>query len=263
VQTKPFRLLFVAAALGFMAPALAAEITCWFPPQFSSERATTIAQALSTSGAKVTPKIANNYPEILSAFSTKGANLVFVGSFVQAILSVKGEGFPLAQAADGKEYYGAWMVFPKGADPAAILKESPGQIAFAKGASSGESGAKAATDGKASVARATHDAAVEAIRTGKAKAAFVKNWWWEANKGKHPDLDVYKIPGISDAKNPDNVLTASRWVDEPLRAKLKAAALGAPSAFGAKAVHPFEGDFGFTIGLMRRGHLDPAGYLFE
>jgi ABC-type phosphate/phosphonate transport system substrate-binding protein len=260
---RPLRFLFAAAALAWLAPARAGELTCWFPPKFSAEKAKAIAEALSTSGVKVTPQVAGNYPEILSAFSSKGEHLVYVGSFVQAILSVKGQGVALAQAVDGKESYGAWMVFPKGADPAAILKDSPAQIAFAKGASSGESGAKAATDGKAAVARASHDAAVEAVKSGKAKAAFVKSWWWEANKGKHPELEAHQVAGVSDSRNPDNVLTASKSVDAAVRAKLKAAALAAPGAFGAKSMQPFDGDFSFTIGLMKKGHIDPAGYLFE
>lgn len=255
--------LTVSALLLPAAPALAADVTCWFPPGFSAESAKKITEALGSSGAKVEPRIAASYPEILEAFAGKGNNVAYVGSFVQAILSVKKQGVTLVQAVDGKQFYGAWMVYPKGGDPAAILAGSPGQIAFAKGASSGESGAKAATGGKASVATASHGAAVAALQSGKAKAAFVKNWWWEANKAKFPELEVHRVPGVSDLKNPDNVLTASRHLDAGLRAKLKAAALASPAAFGAKSMAEFDGDLTFTVGLMQKAKIDPVAYMFE
>lgn len=257
--------LCLVAATSFLsvAPARAADVTCWFPPKFSPEVAKRITDALSGPGVTVQPRVAQSYPELLAAFATKGDNVVYVGSFAQAILAVKKQGVPLVQAIDGKEFYGSWMVHPKGTDPAAILRDSPAEIAFAKGASSGESGAKAATDGKAALARASHDAAVDAVKTGKAKAAFVKSWWWEANAARFPELAVHRVPGVSDARHPDNVLTASRTLDPAVGAKLKAAALAAPGAFGARSMRPFDGDLSFTIALMRKGKIDPAAYLFE
>jgi ABC-type phosphate/phosphonate transport system substrate-binding protein len=258
------RSLVVCAALAALSftPAARADVTCWFPPKYPAEQAQKIAEALSK-GVPVQPRVAASYPEIIEALASKGDNVAYVGSFVQAIVAARQSGVTLVQAVDGKEFYGAWMVFPKGADPKAILAETPAEIAFAKGASSGESGAKAATDGKARVATASHDASVAAVKSGKAKAAFVKSWWWEANKAKHPELDVYKVPGVSDAKNPDNVLTASKSLDPAVRAKLKAAALAAPAAFGVKSVAEFSGDLSFTTGLMKRGKIDPASYMFE
>jgi ABC-type phosphate/phosphonate transport system substrate-binding protein len=254
--------LIALTSIATAAPALAADVTCWFPPKFSPESAKRITDAL---GAKVPvkPRIAQSYPEILEAFSGKGDNVAYVGSFVQAILSVKQQGVTLVQAVDGKEFYGAWMIYPKGGNPIAILGQSPAEIAFAKGASSGESGAKAATEGKATIATSSHDGTAAAVKSGKAKAGFVKSWWWEANKAKYPELDVHRVPGVSDAKNPDNVLTASRSLDAGLRNKLKAAALASPASFGAKSMIEFDGDLSFTVSLMRKGKIDPVGYMFE
>jgi len=254
--------IIVAAAGWSLAPARAADVTCWFPPNYSAESAKRITDALSAA-TPVKPRVAQSYPEIIEALASKGYNIAYVGSFVQAIVSARGLGVTLAQAVDGKEFYGAWMVYPKGGDPTAILAQAPAEIAFAKGASSGESGAKAATDGKARIATASHDASVAAIKSGKAKAAFVKNWWWEANKAKHPELDVYKVPGVSDTKNPDNVLTASKSIEPEVRSKLKSAALASRAAFGVKSMAEFGGDLSFTIGLMKKGKLDPASYMFE
>lgn len=257
--------LCLVAALTFLAvsPARAADVTCWFPPKFSPEVARRITDALSGSGITVQPRVAQSYPELLAAFATRGENVAYVGSFVQAILAVRKQGVPLVQAIDGKEFYGSWMIHPRGAEPAAILRDWPAEIAFAKGASAGESGAKAATDGKAALARASHEAAADAVKTGKARAAFVKSWWWEANKTRFPELALHRVPGVSDARHPDNVLTAAKSVDPAVCAKLKAAALAAPSAFGARSMRPFDGDLSFTIALMRKGKIDPAAYLFE
>jgi ABC-type phosphate/phosphonate transport system substrate-binding protein len=255
--------LSLIAAVSWAAPARAAEVTCWFPPKFSAETAKRITDTLSGPGITVLPRIAQSYPELLEAFATKGSNLAYVGSFAQAILAVKKQGVPLVQAIDGKEFYGSWMIYPRGADPEAILRDSPTEIAFAKGASSGESGAKAATGGKASLAKASHDAAAEAVKAGKARAAFVKSWWWEANKARFPELALHRVPGISDARHPDNVLTASRSLDPALRAKLQATALASPAAFNARSMRAFDGDLSFTVMLMRKGRIDPAAYLFE
>jgi len=254
--------VIVVTSVSTVAPALAVDVTCWFPPKFPAESAKRITDAL---GAKVPvhARIAQSYPEILEAFSGKGDNVAYVGSFVQAILSVKQQGVTLVQAVDGKEFYGAWMIYPKGGNPTAILSQSPTEIAFAKGASSGESGAKAATEGKATIATSSHDGTAAAVKSGKAKAGFVKSWWWEANKAKYPEFDVYRIPGVSDAKNPDNVLTASRSLDAGLRNKLKAAALASAASFGAKSVVEFNGDLSFSVSLMRKGKIDPAAYMFE
>ena len=253
----------VAVTLSLATPALAADVTCWFPPGFAPEKAKAIADALGASGVSVEPRIAKNYPEIIDAFAAKGNNVTYVGSFVQAILAAKKQGVTLVQAVDGKQLYGAVMVYPKGGDPAAILADSPAKIAFAKGASSGESGAKAATGGKATLAKAGHGAAADAVKAGTAVAAFVKSWWWEANKAKYPELQVHQVPGVSDAKNPDNVLTASKHLDAAVAAKLKAAALAAPAAFGAQSMQPFSGDLSFTLSLMAKGKIDPVSYMFE
>ncbi len=253
----------VLATLALASPALAADVTCWFPPGFAPEKAKAIADALGASGVSVEPRVARNYPEIIDAFAAKGNNVTYVGSFVQAILAAKKQGVTLVQAVDGKQLYGAVMIHPKGGDPAAILAGSPAKIAFAKGASSGESGAKAATAGKASLAKASHAAAADAVKAGTAAAAFVKSWWWEANKGKYPELQVHQVAGVSDARNPDNVLTASKHLDPAVAAKLKAAALAAPAAFGAQSMQPFSGDLSFTLSLMAKGKIDPVSYMFE
>ena len=180
-------------------------ILCWFPPSWKikGSNARAITEALSsTSGLDIKPRIAKSYPEILEAFSSEGNSLVYVGSFVQAIINARNLGTALVQSKNGKELYSGIMVYPEGGDPEAILKNSPDQIAFTLGASSGESSAKAATGGKASIGVANHGAASNAVIAGKAKAAVVKNWWWEANKAKFPVSPCMRFPVFQNRRIP-------------------------------------------------------------
>jgi ABC-type phosphate/phosphonate transport system substrate-binding protein len=264
--------VFAAAIASFMLCALllssanAAEMNCWFPPDWSKkpEQAQAVAKALSDkSGITVKPRIAKSYPEILTAFAGADQNLVYVGSFVQAIIKAKDLGVALVQNIDGKDLYSGVMVYPKGGNPETILKESPADIAYAKAASSGETAAKVATGGKARIAVASHDAACAAVIAGKAKAGLVKNWWWEKNKEKYAALDMYKIPGVSIEKNPDNVLTASKTVPADLQTKITEAAIASREAFGAPAMAPFDQSrLDFPLEMMAKGGIDAKNYEF-
>ena len=264
------RFVVVLLTLSFLfclvQPLFAADtLTCWFPPGWKKKaaQAQTIAKALSAeSGIKVRPRIAKSYPEILTAFSSNKPNLVYVGSFVQAIINARNLGTPLVQNVNGKEFYSGVLVYPKGGDPAAILKKDAAQIAFAVGASSGESSAKAATSGAASVGTANHGASCAAVKAGRAKAAVVKNWWWESNSSKYPELAMYEMPGVSIKKNPDNVLTASKAVPGSVQNKIQAAAIDSSSAFGKGAkMMPFSASkLAFSLELMQKGKINPKSY---
>lgn len=251
--------------ISFTVPTFAADtLTIWFPPGYKAkvETAKSITGALSKeSGVPIRPRIAKSYPEILAAFEQPSANLVYVGSFVQAIIRSRGLGTPLVQTVNGKEFYSGIMVYPKGQNPQDILKNSPEDVAFTVGASSGESSAKAATQGKAKIGVANHGAAVGAVLAGRAKAAVVKNWWWDANKGKYQGVAVYEIPNVSIKKNPDNVLTASNGVSAELQKQLVQAAKSSNSAFKGQEMVDFDSNkLDFSIDLMKKGGIDPTSY---
>ncbi len=254
----------VAMMIGLAGTAVAGDISCWFPPGWKakSAQAKQITDALTQkSGINVKPRIAGNYPQILRAFTAGEPCLVYVGSFVQAIIRERGIGVPLVQAVNGKEFYASWMIYPTGGDPEQILRDNPEKIAFTVGASSGESGAKAATGGKAKIRVANHGAAANAIKAGAAKAAFVKNWWWQGNSKKFPGFSVYQVKGVSDQKNPDNVLTASKGVSAEVREKISAAAMASAGIFGAKEMRRFDRKtLDFSVGLMHGGGIDPLTY---
>jgi ABC-type phosphate/phosphonate transport system substrate-binding protein len=255
---------FVLGAVLLTQTIHAEVLTCWFPPEWKdkADKAKAIAASLAEkSGQDIKPRIAENYPQILKAFSGTETALVYGGSFVSAILVSKGLVVPLVQGVDGKELYCGVMVFPKGGDAKKILAETPGEIAFAAGASSGESSAKAATEGKASFAVPNHGAAVNAVLAGKAKAAFVKNYWWDANQAKYGNMELFLVPGVSEQKNPDNVLSVSKSVSDETKNKIKEASIASKDVFGAKEMAPVANDkLEFSIGLMKRGQIDPLKY---
>ena len=259
-------LLTVCFMFCLVQPLFAADtVTCWFPPgwKIKAPQAQMITKTLSVeSGLKIRPRIARNYPEIFTAFESNDMNIVYVGSFAQALIAARHLGTPLVQNVNGKEFYSGILITPKGVDPQMVLTQSPDKIAFAVGASSGESCAKAATQGKAAIGVANHGAAVSAVKAGRAKAAFVKNWWWEARAKDYPEMSSYQIPGISIVKNPDNVLTASKAVSPGMQQKIKAAAVASSSAFGKGAnMQPFNASsLAFSLELMGKGKIDPLTY---
>jgi len=261
-------MVFLASMMMFLTMSVAARgaetLTCWFPPDWSAkaDQAREIVTALNKgSGLDIRPRIARSYPEILTAFSSDEQNLVYVGSFVQAIIKARDLGTPLVQTVNGKELYAGILVYPRGENPAAILENHAEQIAYAVGASSGESAAKAATGGRAAMAVPNHGAASAAVVAGKAKGALVKNWWWDDNQEKFPTLASYEIPGISIRQNPDNVLTASKAVPAQVREKIIAAAMAGKEVFGGSEMAPFDGSgLDFSLELMKKGNIDPRTY---
>ena len=263
------RMVLIAVVMSVMSSAAwsADDLVLWFPPEWKAEtqKAVAITEALSkAAGLTVKPRIANDYSVIFDAFSARTPALVYVGSFAQTLLYARDLAIPLVQGVTGTEMYAGVMVYPQGKDPGAILTGSPTAIAFAIGASSGESSAKAATRGQATIALPNHTAVAGAVKAGKAEAGFVKSWWWDTNKDKFPQLAMYRVPGISEPQHPDNILTASKAVPADVRDKIMQAAMAHADAFGAKNMVPFNTDgFAFSLALMQQGGIDPATYQWK
>jgi ABC-type phosphate/phosphonate transport system substrate-binding protein len=268
METRGKRIRLVVPVLlwlGLAGTAKAADpVDLWFPPSWEGRRsrAAAIAETLTeNSGVPIRAQVAASYPEILNAFQSGDPAMVFAGSFVQAIIHQRRLGKVLFQSVDGKEFYSGVMIYPAGENPEAILEESPEEIAFTIGASSGESSAKAATGGKANLGVRSHQAAAEAVQSGKAKAAFVKNWWWAGNANAFPELSMTKIDGVSEAKNPDNMLAVSNQVSSLSLAAVVQGALKEPNLFGGqKIVISKLADLMFSINLMRKAGINPSTY---
>ena len=251
-----------------LSPALAVtKIDLYFPPVWKNkpEAAGKIAAGLSReTGNKIIPHIADCYPEILTVMARKKPVLAYVGSMVSAIVNSRKLGTPLLQTLDEKQSYGGLMVVPKGISPSAILQEHPAQIAYSVGTTSGEVCAKAATGGKAAIEVSDHSAAIDAIRKGKAKAAFVKStWWWEKN-ANNSEFAPFLIPGISEYNNADNVLLVSNSVTPGIRLLIMSAAIKSPGLFNADRIVPFNpAGLDFTLKLMKKAGIDPLTYSWQ
>ncbi|MEJ1357503.1 MAG: hypothetical protein RPU64_03900 [Candidatus Sedimenticola sp. (ex Thyasira tokunagai)] len=260
-----FRTMMLLVAVAFSSTTLATDtIDLWFAPAWKAKaiKAKAITNELShKSGLKIRPRIANSYPQILETFATGKPALVYVGSFVQAIIHARNLGEGMVQARNGKEFYSGVLVYPKGENPSTILNNSPTKIAYAVGASSGESSAKAATGGQASIPTKNHGATCGAVKVGKAKAGVVKNWWWASNGKRFPELAMYEIPGVSEIKNPDYVLSASKGVSADVKSKIMEAAKAGAGVFGATEMIDFDSaTLEFSLSLMERGKIDPKTY---
>lgn len=241
-----------------------APIDLWFPPSWEARQrqAATIAETLSEkSGVSIRARVAASHPEILEAFQSDAPAMVFAGSFIQTIIHQRRLGKVLLQSVNGREFYSGVMIYPAGENPEAILRDSPAAVAFAVAASSGESSAKAATNGKANIPADSHAAAAETVQSGKAKAAFVKNWWWEDHRGSFRGLSMKAIPEVSEMKNPDNLLSASNRVPPDAVSAVVQAALTEDRLFGGqKLVISKLSDLMFSIRLMDRAGIKPAAY---
>lgn len=249
--------------------ALAGDIALFFPPEWQKKplKAKAIAETLArNSGLDIHPRIAKSYPQILEAFAQGKAVLAYVGSFVQGILYARGLSTLIAQAIDGTEFYTSVLIVPHdaGDDPVAIVKAAGTAVAYALSASSGESGAKAATGGKAAIRTQNHFAAANLIKIGKAKAAFVKNWWWETNKDKYPELKQLDYPGVSDHRHPGNVLSANKSVSLADIDSIKLALQKSTEVFEVTSFSPFDpAVLKPTLDLMKKGGIDPMNYSWE
>ncbi len=262
------KILALAGILFLMAPLRiwAADILLYFPPEWKGKgpQAKAIAEALGKgSGQAIEPRIVNSYPQIVQDFARNQPMLVYVGSFAQALLYERGLSAPIVQGVDGKEFYTSILVAPAaaGEDPSAIVAAAGDKVAYTKGASSGESGAKAATAGKAAIATTSHQLAVNAVETGTAKCAFVKNFWWDANKGKFVTLKSFEYPGVSEYKHADNVISANKAVTPEQVAKIKAAAMNLAEVFGVQSFREFDAaSLKPTLELMQKAKIDPKTY---
>ncbi len=72
---------------------------------------------------------------------------------------------------------------------------------------------------------------------------------------------MYPIPGVSENKNPDNVLSASNAVPAEMKAKITAAAKASKDAFGSPEMVDFDqSTLDFSLSLMAKGKIDPQTY---
>ncbi len=246
--------------------AASAEISLIFPPEWLDRglKAKNIASELSIrTGLTIQPVLAESYPEIIEAFSKKEPVLGYFGSFVHAILYSRNLCVPVAQGGDGHEFYNGIMIVPRDEayDPFTIIERAGTKVAFCYGTSSGEGAAKAASKRKAALGYDSHQAVVDAVRDGTAKAAFVKNWWWEENKARYEDLKSINHPIISSYKHPDNILCVSRFFPSEYLLKFRKEIVNCHAVFGVKFFYEVRaGIIEQTFELLSLAGIDPVAY---
>lgn len=247
---------------------LAGELPMYFTPEWKEKatQAKEIAEVMAkSSGLDIRPRVVGSNADLMAVFNKKEPAIVYVGSLITTLLNHQGLATSLSQGITGKEMYSSVLVVPTAAgdNAEAIVKDAGAAISYARGASSGELGAKAASAGQANIAANNHQAALNAVKAGKAKAAFVKNWWWDGNKDKFPELKMMEYPGVSDHKNPDNVLSVSKSVTAEDAAKVKKAAADNAAAFGVGSFKDFDPSaLKDTKDLMSKAKVDPGNYVW-
>ena len=71
----------------------------------------------------------------------------------------------------------------------------------------------------------------------------------------------WDYPGVSDHKNPDDVLSANKAISGEDAAKIKAAAKANAGVFGASDIRDFDPSLlEPTLDLMKRATVDPKAY---
>ncbi|MEW6088016.1 MAG: PhnD/SsuA/transferrin family substrate-binding protein [bacterium] len=259
-------LFLIIINICFPVAASAEKITIYFPPDWQEKAndAKIIAEKLSeNSGLDIKPLIAKSYHQILDAFMEHTPALVYIGSFVQSVLYSRNLSLPLAQGINGKELYTGVLITPASAgnDPVLIVKNAGANIAYAKSTSSGETAAKAASNGIAEIAVISQTAAANAVKVGKAKAAFVKNLWWEDNKNKYSGLKSFNYPRISDIKHPDYIVSANRHLNPKDLEKIMTALKNCKEYFKVNEFKKFDPELlEGTLQLMKKAKIDIENY---
>ena len=218
---------------------------------------------------------ATNYPAAANMFESGEVDAMFSGSGIAGTMILKDLAYPLVRpvSKEGHSTYHADIIAPAGSP------KFTGQADYFRGkrviftplASAGEfyfyslPGAK---ETKATLLKAaSHGAAIDALATGAADVAIVKNHVWNKDKVKYPKL---VLVGEDDDENPDGTLIISKKANTRVVEKVSAAllALGEDQSDAARQVRErmnvkgyiktTEKDFQHTLGLLKRAGISKS-----
>ena len=225
-------------------------------------------------------RFAKNYPEAARLFAQGDVEGMFSGSFVGAVFVAKGLSRPVARpvAANGVSTYRTSIVAKQGAAPFSGIADFKGKrVAYCLLASAGEMYVRSLLGPGEKpeqlftpVPADTHQAALEALLSGAADYAVVKNTVFAS--GEYPGLaEIGGDPG----EHPDTTLIMPDVAFEKLGAMISRAlfALEGDSSERAEAVKrafgcvgfavTAAGDFAPTFSLMRKARVDPKAFDFS
>jgi len=224
-------------------------------------------------------RIAQNYPEAARLFAAGDVEGMFSGSFVAAVFIAKGLAKPVARplAANGASAYRTSVVSRQGAAPFGGITDFKGKrVAYCLLASAGEMFLRSLLGPGEKpesvftpVPADSHQAALEAVGSGAADFAVVKNTIFVP--AQYPGLvEVAAVGG----EHPDNTLIMANAAAEKFGAMISRVLLGlegdtsekaeaVKQAFGCKAFLATTGaDFAATFTLLRKARIDPKTFDF-
>jgi ABC-type phosphate/phosphonate transport system substrate-binding protein len=247
-------------------PALAAPLKLGIMEAQRGEasRFDALKQYLSTKGVDIEVVGFEGYSDAARQFAAGSIDAMFAGSGVAAAMIIKGLADPVARplGVGGYSTYHAVIIALRGSPP---FKGDPRyfagkRVACAALASSGEIFLRALGKND-SVTAINHGAALDAVNSGVADVAVVKDRVWEKVRSRYPTLEQV---GEDAGENPDNTLIASKKTPPALVERLRAALLSIKDDPGEKAraartalgltmfIPTSVADFDHTLDLLRR-----------
>jgi ABC-type phosphate/phosphonate transport system substrate-binding protein len=225
-------------------------------------------------------RVAKDYPEAAKLFQGGEVDGMFSGSFVAGIFIKKGVAQPIARPvlANGATTYKAYIIAKEGTKPFAGIGDFRGRkVSYTLLASSGEAfvrGLLAAGERPENVytpvPAATHQIAINAVQSGAADYAVVKNMVWDP--AKYPGL---ALVGEDKGENPNNTLimsnaAAGKHGDAIRRGLLKLEADGGGQAAEVKKLFGIKGfiptataDFSHTFEIFDKANIDAKAFNFK
>jgi len=225
-------------------------------------------------------RVAKDYPEAVKLFQGGEVEGMFSGSFVAGMFIKKEVAKPIARPVlnNGATMYKAVIVAKEGTKLFAGIDDFRGKkVAYTLLASSGEAYARGLLPAGEKpesvytpVPAASHQIAINAVQSGAADYAVVKNLVW----------DPAKFPGLvqvgeDKGENPNNTLimsnaAADKHGEDVRRILLKiesdtgAQAMDVKKLFGVKAfVTTTNADFKHTFGIFEKANINPTTFDFK
>jgi ABC-type phosphate/phosphonate transport system substrate-binding protein len=285
---KAVSLLCLALTLGMASASLAADtlnfvIMSSEDPKKEGPKYAALAAYLKTGSpgiADIQLRVAKDYPEAAKLFQGGEVEGMFSGSFVAGIFIKKEVARPIARPvlANGATTYKAVVIAKEGTKPFTGIGDFRGKkVAYTLLASSGEAFVRALLPAGEKpesvytpVPAASHLIAINAVQSGAADYAVVKNMVWDP--AKFPGL---ALVGEDKGENPNNTLimsnaAAGKHGEDIKRLLLKlesdsgAPAMEVKKLFGIKGFIPTtSADFSHTFDIFEKAHIDARTFNFS
>jgi ABC-type phosphate/phosphonate transport system substrate-binding protein len=274
--------LLAAAVSAHAADTLHFVIMSSEDPKKEGPKYTALAEYLKTAIPQIGEiqlRVAKDYPEAAKLFQGGEVEGMFSGSFVAANFIKREVAKPLVRPVltSGASTYKAYIIARKGTRPFAGIGDLRGRkVAYTLIASSGEAFVRSllAAGEKPEnvytpVPAASHLLAINAVQSGAADYAVVKNMTWDP--AKYPDL---ALVGEDRGENPNNTLILSNAAFARHGEQIAGALLRLESDAGVQAaevkklfgirgfVPTASADFAHTFSLIERSGFNTEAFSF-